>query len=265
MKWSKRKFKLIACDVDGTLVPEGKYDLDPRFYEIFDLMQKKEILFSFVSGRQYSDLITLAPELIQEIIYIAANGSVVIEKDKIIAEIPLTQPDPQLICHDIIQFDDTDYFVSTVNNLYVNPRDPEIRDWLSEEPNVIFIDQIKDIGKIEDQIIKVSLQSNHKDGVEKYFSYFKDKWGHLCRVERSGFGWIDFNNSDKGTALSKLSVLKNFTMEDVMAFGDNSNDQTMLKLAGFSAAMSASHPEVQADADIVLDDPYQFLLDYLKN
>ena len=265
MKWNEKKFKLIACDVDGTLVPEGQDDLDPRFFEIFHLMQKKGILFSFVSGRQYSDLTILAPELIQEIIYIAANGSVIVEKDELITEIPLTQPTPQQICHDIIQINGANYFVSTANNIYTSPHDPAIRDWLSDEPSVKFIDQIEDLKTIEDPIVKVSLQSNHKNGAEEYFSYFKEKWGHLCQVVRSGFDWIDFTNSDKGTALSKLSVLKNFTMEDVMAFGDNSNDQTMLKLAGFSAAMSDSHPEVQADADIVIDDPYQYLLDYLKN
>ncbi|MGI6579254.1 MAG: HAD family hydrolase [Saccharofermentanales bacterium] len=265
MKWNERKFKMIACDVDGTLVSEGENKLDPRFFEMLRLMQEKGILFSFVSGRQYSDLLSLAPELKHEIIYIAANGSVIIENGDIIAEIPLTEPDPQLICHDIIQFDDTDYFVSTVNNLYANPRDPEIYDWLFKETNVVFINQIADLDQIQDPIVKVSLQSHHENGADEYLPYFKERWGHLCRVARSGFGWVDFTNSDKGTALSKLSLLKNMTMKDVMAFGDNSNDQTMLRLAGFSAAMSNSDPEVQADADIVIDDPYQYLLNYLKN
>ncbi|NLJ70340.1 MAG: HAD family phosphatase [Clostridiaceae bacterium] len=265
MKWTERKFKMIACDVDGTLVPEGKNDLDLRFFEIFRLMQKKGILFSFVSGRQYSALTVLAPELIQEIIYIAANGSVVIEKDELIAEIPLTQPDPLQICQDILQIEGANYFVSTTNNIYTSPRDPAIRDWLSDEPGVVFLDQLEDIKKIKDPIVKVSMQSNHNNGAEEYFSYFKEKFRHLCQVARSGFDWIDFTNSDKGKALSKLSGLKNFTMKDVMAFGDNTNDQTMLKLAGFSAAMSNSDPEIQADADIVIDDPYQYILDYLKN
>ncbi|HHU52925.1 MAG TPA: HAD family phosphatase [Clostridiaceae bacterium] len=265
MKWTERKFKLIACDVDGTLVPEGENELDPRFFEIFRLMQEKGILFSFVSGRQYRDLTSLAPDSNQEIIFVAANGSVVIEKDEIITEIPLTNPDPLLICHDINQFDDTDYFVSTVNNFYANPRDQETRDWMSEVPGSIFIDKIEDLENIKDSIVKVSLQSNHENGADEYLHCFKEKWGHLCQVERSGYGWVDFTNSDKGAALSKLSALKNFDMDDVMAFGDNSNDQTMLRLAGFSAAMADSAPEVQADADIVVEDLYQYLLDYLNN
>lgn len=179
-------------------------------------------------------------------------------------EVPLTQPDPQQICHDITQINGANYFVSTVKNIYVGSHNLTIPVWLYDEPDIRFIDRIKDLEIIEDPIVKVSLQSNHKNGAEEYFAYFKEKWGHLCQVARSGFDWIDFTNADKGAALSKLSVIKNFTMDDVLAFGDNSNDQTMLKLSGFSAAMSDAHPEVQADADIVIDDPYQFLLDYLK-
>lgn len=42
--------KLVASDIDGTLVPEGTTSLDPEFYEIIRKLKKKGILFAGASG-----------------------------------------------------------------------------------------------------------------------------------------------------------------------------------------------------------------------
>ena len=48
--------KLVASDIDGTLVPEGTTSIDPEFYEIIRKLKKKGILFAGASGRQYSSM-----------------------------------------------------------------------------------------------------------------------------------------------------------------------------------------------------------------
>ena len=42
--------KLIASDIDGTLVPEGTTSIDPEFYEIIRKLKKKGILFAGAVG-----------------------------------------------------------------------------------------------------------------------------------------------------------------------------------------------------------------------
>ena len=44
-------------------------------------------------------------------------------------------------------------------------------------------------------------------------------------------------NSDKGTALRNLCDIAGIKAEETMAFGDASNDSTMLTFAGYSFAM----------------------------
>ena len=44
------------------------------------------------------------------------------------------------------------------------------------------------------------------------------------------------------------------TMEEAIAFGDGTNDLTMLRAAGLGVAMGNAAPEVKAAADMVTDD-----------
>ena len=265
MKSNNQQYKLIACDVDGTLVPEGVHDLDPRFYEIVQKAQEQDIILCFASGRQYDDLVALAPEYEDELVYIAANGSVLVEQKEVVKAIELTEPEPKEICLEIKKFSAADYHISTADDIYANPRDPEIRTILTEiyPGSVIFIDNVDQIDKIEDPIIKVALHSS--SGVDPYVEHFSNKWGDVCHVAKAGFSWLDFTNSDKGTALKEYCKLKDIPLSETMVFGDNTNDISMFNAASLAGVMSTSDPQVQAHADLIVEDPYQYILDYLNN
>lgn len=265
MRWSNRQFKLIACDVDGTLVPEGIHDLDPRFYEILEKSKERNILFCFASGRQYDDLVALAPEFEENLTYIAANGCVIVDQKELLLEIELTDPLPKEICLEIKQFENADYHISTADDIYANPRDPQVRNILDKDfpGSVIFIDNLDEIDQIENTIVKVALHS--LTGVDPFINHFNNKWGKICNIAKAGFSWLDFTNGDKGTALQHLCKIKNISIEDTMVFGDNTNDISMFNVAGHSSVMSTSHPDVQRHADQIVKDPYEYLLDYLSN
>ena len=44
--------KLIATDMDGTLL-NSRNEIQEGFYEVFNELQEKEIIFAAASGRQY--------------------------------------------------------------------------------------------------------------------------------------------------------------------------------------------------------------------
>ena len=44
--------KLIASDVDGTLLPEGTADLNAELYDVILKLKEKGIVFAAASGRQ---------------------------------------------------------------------------------------------------------------------------------------------------------------------------------------------------------------------
>ena len=45
--------KLIASDLDGTLLKEGTMDINPEIYDIIRKLKAKGIVFAAVSGRKY--------------------------------------------------------------------------------------------------------------------------------------------------------------------------------------------------------------------
>lgn len=67
---------------------------------------------------------------------------------------------------------------------------------------------------------------------------------------------IELNSAaaNKGAALEALCRRLGVAMEETVAFGDGSNDITMLRAAGLGVAMGNASPEVKAAADLVTDD-----------
>ena len=46
--------KLIASDIDGTLLPEGTAQINPEIFQVIRKLKEKEILFAAASGRHYT-------------------------------------------------------------------------------------------------------------------------------------------------------------------------------------------------------------------
>ena len=48
--------RLIASDVDGTLVPESASQINPEYYDIIRALHQKGITVVIASGRQYASI-----------------------------------------------------------------------------------------------------------------------------------------------------------------------------------------------------------------
>ena len=66
--------KLIATDMDGTLLNSNN-QIQEGFYEIFNELQKKEIIFAAASGRQYYNLLERFNGIEDNMMFIAENGT----------------------------------------------------------------------------------------------------------------------------------------------------------------------------------------------
>ncbi|MBQ9030384.1 MAG: HAD-IIB family hydrolase [Parasporobacterium sp.] len=72
--------RLIASDVDGTLVPEGTSQVDPQLFHLILQLKERGIRFVAASGRQYASIVKAFDPVKDEIFFIADNGSFVVEK-----------------------------------------------------------------------------------------------------------------------------------------------------------------------------------------
>ena len=74
--------KLIASDLDGTLLRNGAQEINPEIFDLILRLKEKDIHFAAASGRQlYSQRCLFAP-VKDEISYIAENGSLCICQGK---------------------------------------------------------------------------------------------------------------------------------------------------------------------------------------
>ena len=74
--------KLVVTDIDGTLLPEGTDHLNPELFEVIRALKKNGIQFAVGSGRQYMSMRYLFQPVLDDVIFIAENGSNVMYQGK---------------------------------------------------------------------------------------------------------------------------------------------------------------------------------------
>ena len=91
--------KLVASDLDGTLLQGGAQSLSPRSEDLIRRLTEKGIHFVAASGRQYDNERRVFAALHDDISYIAENGSVCIHQGEVISRSTI---DPDL-CRRILE------------------------------------------------------------------------------------------------------------------------------------------------------------------
>ena len=69
--------KLIASDIDGTLLRYGQTALPPALFDLIRRLRSAGVLFCPASGRQYHSLRQLFAPVADEVCFLCENGAVV--------------------------------------------------------------------------------------------------------------------------------------------------------------------------------------------
>ena len=83
--------KLIASDVDGTLVKDGTLMINPEYMTVIHKLVEKGIIFVVCSGRQFASERRLFAPIVNELYYISDGGTVVRTPDKILKTFPMDE------------------------------------------------------------------------------------------------------------------------------------------------------------------------------
>lgn len=240
--------KLIASDVDGTLMREGERVIPPFLFPLIRSMKEKGIHFAVCSGRQYANLRRLFAPVADDIGYICENGSLVVWQNQVIAKETIDRKTGQDLMRAILRQPDSEVLLSGVSTCYIQPKNPEyishMRDHVGNDTTVV-----DDVCGVTDAFIKISLY--RKSGVDAQLAaQFADFAPYLIPVVGRS-SWMDFlrENCDKGTAMDALCAHLQISMEDSIAFGDNENDLPLVGHAGTLYAMADGHPKLIEQAD----------------
>ena len=256
------KIKLIASDIDGTMVPSGATSLRPEAFELIRRLQEKGILFFAASGRPYGNLQRLFAPVKEQIGYLCENGCFSFYHDRLLHRERMDRELGQDIIRAVIQKDGAEVMVAGLMKEYIQPKDPDFYHYLNDVVKYD-IEVVPDILNTEEDYMKVSVYEREGVGDGRYW---RDMFGSRCAVVTSGLVWMDTmpHGVNKGSALARVLRELDISPRECLAIGDNENDREMPELVGYPAAVKSAKPEVRAIAKIETDTVEHLFQDILE-
>lgn len=258
--------KLVASDLDGTLLQGGAQELTPRAVDLIHRLTEKGIHFVAASGRQYDNERRVFDAIKDEISYVAENGSICVHQGEVISRSTINPDLCNRILAEIKKENNFEIVVSREDTCFIEDNDSDFVDHIV---NVMrnTTELIDDIRNVDGPILKIAI-CNMKDGphiIDKYLHHLQNLFGNEIKVVTSGNIWIDFiaPGTNKGAALAELLKILKIKPEECIAFGDQYNDIEMLQYVGTSYAMSNAAPGISYYSTYVTDSVEDVLEDLL--
>ena len=229
--------KFIATDMDGTLL-NSKKELSPEFYDVFEELKKRDILFAAASGRQYYTLAKEFNDIKDDMLFIAENGTFVVYKGK---ELVVNGLDREL-ANELIRIgrtiENADVVLCGKNSAYVESSDErflgEVRKYYER------CEIVDDLEKVDDTVLKVTMCdfNGSEENSNKYFDKYRDELQvrifHHYFQHRLNFFHI-----------KEIQDLLGIDFKETMVFGDYLNDLEMMESAYHSYAMENAHEDLK--------------------
>lgn len=248
-------YKLIALDMDGTLLKDDK-TISDKTKDCLVKARENGTKIVLASGRPLEGLSRYLEELdlISNDDYVLSyNGALVqsVGNKNIIASNALTGEDLAELYNiskevgvNIHAFSKSEGLITPKNNKYT-----ELEATIN---GIDIIEKDFDLVGAEEEIIKVMMIDEPEvleAAIEKMPKELHDKY----TVVRSAPYFLEFLNTDgnKGEGLKALAEHLGITEKEVIAMGDAGNDKHMIEYAGLGVAMGNAFPEIKELANYI--------------
>ena len=245
--------RVIATDMDGTLLdPKGQLDL-PRLEKILDKLDQCDIRFVIATGNEVHRMRQLLGHLAERVVLVVANGARIFENNELIQA---QTWDDAMVDKALGHFkgrECQDQFVVTgMNGGFVKEgtvfteldkfMTPEMIEKLYQRMN--FVDEFD--SSLFGGVLKMSMVVG-EERLDSVLQEVNDLFDGRVRAVSSGYGCIDILQDGIHKAWGLVELLKRWNLkpEQIMAFGDSENDIEMLELAGISYAMENAEEAVK--------------------
>ena len=236
--------KLIASDLDGTLLLNKATSCNEELFALLDELEQKGIYFVAASGRQYPNLLRLFHRRHNKMLYLCENGALVLYQNQILLKRIFEDGLAFALAHAVLDNPYCEVVISGERTSYIIPKKDSFTSYIRDEVgnDITIITQPEDI---EEPIIKVSYftQANRRDEVTRGFT---ELFEGQCLIVTSGNEWVDFAplGTSKGAAMEQIGKELGILPEEMVAFGDNENDRTMLSYVGHPYLMQDCNPSM---------------------
>lgn len=258
--------KLIATDVDGTLVKDGTLAINPQYYNVISRLIEKGIVFVVCSGRQFISQQKLFAPIKNQLYYITDGGTVIRDYQKILKVYRLEESIWRGMYASMEKLPSCDCFVCLPEYSVAENAGSAMFHWLRDSYgyDIREIDSLANL--TDDDVIKFTVY--HKNACEEMCSpEFIPTWKDKAKLAVAGKEWVDCisKEANKGTAIRWLQNYLGISPDETCVFGDNLNDIELLSSARYSFAVSNAREEVIRAASGTVA-PYweDGVLNYLK-
>ena len=240
-------YKLIACDLDGTLL-DSKKEISKATIDKINELLEKGLYFVIATGRPYTGVKRYLDLLNQKMPVILYNGSVIRDSrnNEVYASFSLDKEDAIKIIKIINEHKGT-YIYWKDEVPYVNKVDDYINNYVNLSKVMPKIDSGLDYENIT-KIIWFDENENLKE-------YQKTLFSDLNNVNNftSEPIYLEFVNkhASKENALIKISNILGIKQEEVIAIGDGENDLGMIRWAGTGVSMGNSKDNIKKYAKYI--------------
>ncbi|SFR01909.1 hypothetical protein SAMN04487773_1266 [Enterobacter sp. kpr-6] len=264
--------RVIALDLDGTLLTPAK-TLLPASLNALARAKEAGFLPVIVTGRHHVAIHPFYQALALDTPAICCNGTYSYDyhAKKVIESDPLPVDQAlQLIellnehnVHALMYVDEAMVYEQPTGHV-LRTRDWSLRLPVAQRPTFTQVDSLAQTATEVNAIWKFALTDENSDKLNAFALHVEQTLGLEC--ERSWHDQVDIarRGNSKGMRLAQWVASQGMTMQDVVAFGDNFNDISMLEAAGTGVAMGNAEEAVKARADVVIgDNTTDAIADYL--
>ena len=235
--------KLIASDIDGTLLQNGQTAISERFFVEARRLMNEGVAVCAASGRQYSSLKHLFAPVAETMYFLCENGAVVYGPGMELLSKTVIQRDTSLeLCRDILAVPECELLISGTNMSYLCPKTEDyidhIRYFVGNNTTVL-----SDPEEMPEDFVKIS--AYYRPGATLVEPLLRPKWERTFQVAVAGECWLDFTLADKATGIRALCRHLDIDAGEVLAFGDNYNDIPMLDAVGHPYLMGSAVAELR--------------------
>lgn len=250
--------KLIATDLDGTLMSEDHLTVSPFTLNTLKKAHQLGVKLAIVTGRPYS----LTDYVVNQIPFvdyvISANGANVYDnnQNKIVYKNLIENKEArEIISYFLTQRVFFEVYINGVSHYQLGFE----KYFIETEFPSDFVNQVKESMYPHEDLLeylgergieKITLYCLNDEDYPKYTAKFKE-FDFACAISFKGSLEATNKTAHKGNALKGLSEILKLTPNEVMSFGDAGNDIPMLEYAHYSFAMQNGTDECKKSAKFI--------------
>ena len=260
--------KLIALDIDGTLLNDDRV-ITPKTKKALTKVREAGHNVVIASGRDYAGTTVFADELDFDKyggLLSNFNGARITNyrTGEMIANHTLDLD----LTKDIISYADEigmDFIIYYDGKVYTNDMDTYYLDYTAKLNDMEIVHNPNLIDEIDFKPNNI-LMSKDPEVIGELSKLMHDKFGHVTTQVRSTPWYYEIMPKDisKGTSLYDIADFYDIDHADIIAFGDEMNDYSMIEMAGVGVAMANATDDLKKIADyITLSNNDDGIADYI--